>query len=293
MRYKLKTPSINQPLLTFEHMFSDQGQLILRGAFYEKYFEVHFYDPEEDGIIDFHTWDKDLEKEPIHYHNQISQDEYEPKTIFYIEFLQSYIKHCASAAIESFIDRMEITLNLNDQFFLLYSMRRKFKRFREYVETSSLICHRAKQLKWIDKIESLLISEYEKRTGFVSFTDQKLKPKDVEEIVGRLISDLDLSKDPSDLNKIVYFICSNNMTEYFGHINFGCSIWILKEIISRFQSLGFLRFTNVDILKTEFFRRNNVPLKIDVWNSSECSSEKNKLEVLPKLIAAFKIGKKV
>jgi hypothetical protein len=293
MRYKLNKPSVNQPLFTFEHMFSEHGQLTLRGAFFEKYYEIHHYDPETDGEIDFHNWKTDLEKEPIIYHVQVSEIDYDQKTIFYIQFLQAYVRNAFNEFKSLFVERLDSCNNLQDQYFVLYTLKRKLNKFKHFLETSPLIPERKTQLKWLENMELQTTKLYENRTAFVSFSDQKLKPKDVERIVGKLISDLHLSKDPTDLNKIVYFICSKNMNEDFGYVNFDCPIWMLKEIIIKFQSFGFLKFKNVDIIRTEFFRRNGVPLKIDVWNNSDCSSEKNRLEGIIKLEDSFSLTNKV
>ena len=288
MKYELKKSSISQPLGTFEQMYTDQGQLILKGFFFENNYQHQYFDPEVDNDDNYHNWKIDLEKEPIIQRHQISEDDYEEREIYYIKFLQGYIKSVFKQSIVFFELRLDSCNGLEEQYFVLYSFIRKIKKFKEYVAISALVPYRDKQLKWINNIESRLLLHYEKQTGFVSFVNQKLNPKDIKSIVGLLISDLNFSTDPGDLDKIVYFICSKNMTEYFGNINFGCSIWILKEIVANFQTFGFLNFTNVDILKTEFFRKKDVPLNIDTWNSSNCTSQKNKLEVMPKLLTAFK-----
>lgn len=291
MKYELKKANINQPLGTFEHMFTDAGQLILKGAFFNKYHEDPYYDPENDKDPLYHEWEFDLEKEYISRYWPVSDDDYEEQKFYFLNFLRDTFKYHYNILIELFKERIDSCDGLSKEYYTLYTLRRKIARFRSFVTESATMPHRALQLKWLTNIENGLISTYEKHTGFVTFIDQKLKPNQVATVVKELIKELDLSTDPADVDKIVYFICSNNMIEDFGFINYGCTTYTLKQIIIKFQSFGFLRFKDVEIVNSEFFRRNSKPISQDNFYNSTCTSNKKIMEIQKKIDEAFKTHK--
>ena len=284
MKYELKKSNINKPLGLFDHMFTDQGQLILKGAFISKYDVQQHYQP-IDVDEKYHEWEFDLENRSITEYNQISQSEYEKKERLYIDFIRGYIKKEYGRSIEFFEERLDSCNDLSKQYFVLYTLKRKIKKFKDYVEVSESIPHRKEQLQWIEKIEVGIISKYEEYTGFLS--EMRLEVKDVEKIVGKLIAELKLSEDPGDLDRIVYFICSNNMKENFGFINFGCISWTLKEIVRSFQSYGYLKFYDTEIVKTEFFRKKGKPISLESWQNSKSNNKNKKQEIVTSIKEAF------
>src|SRR5690554_3100859 len=218
MKYELKKSNINKPLGLFEHMFTKTGQLILKGDFISEYDTRQFYDP-NDEHKKYHELKFDLEKESLTWCDQNSEGEYESEEKYYINFLRDYFKREYKRSISFFEERIDICNDLKEQYFVLYTLKRKIKKFKDYVEVSKSIPHRKKQLQWIEKIENGIISKYEEHTGYLS--EIRIEVKDIRKIVAKLIAELKLSEDLGDLDKIVYFICSNNMKEYFGSINYG------------------------------------------------------------------------
>lgn len=285
MKYELKKSNINKPLGLFEHMFSDQGQLILKGDFLSEYDLEEAMFP-SDSDKKYHEMTFDLENESLPWYEIKSEGRDESVDKNYINFLRDYIKKEYKRSIELFVERIE-KCNLSDQYFVLYTLKRKIKKFKDYVEVSKSIPHRKKQLQWIEKIENGIISKYEEHTGYLS--EIRIEVKDIRKIVAKLIAELKLSEDLGDLDKIVYFICSNNMKEFFGFINYGCTIWTLKEIILSFQKCGFLQFTDTDIVNTKFFRKKGNALKLDSWQNSKSVSEEYRLDITVKIKKAFKL----
>ena len=284
MKYELKKSSIGNPLGIFEHMFTHNGQLILKGDFLSKYDTEQYYQ-NFDEHEKYHEWKFDLEKDSLTWYYQISEGDYESEEKFYINFLKDYFQREYRRSIVLFEDRLNECNDLTDLYFVLYSLRRKIKRFKDYVGDSPILPHRNKQLEWIKKIEKGLVSKYESYTGYLS--EMSLDVKKIREIVGRLIIQLDLTKDPKDLDNILYFVCSNNMNENFGFINCGCIVWTLKEIIRKFQAYGYLSFSDTDIVKTEFFRRNGNPISIETWQNSKSTNELKKREITIAIHEAF------
>ena len=284
MKYELKKSNINKPLGLFEHMFTNQGQLILKGDFLSEYDLEEAMFP-SDSDKKYHEMEFNLEKESLQWFDINSDGEYESDDKKYINFLRNYFQREYRRSIVLFEERLDSCNDLSEQYFVLYSLKRKIQKFKEFAEISPSLPHTKKQLKWIKKIEDGLISKYEKHTGYISKT--KLEVKDIRKIVGKLIAELKLSEDYGDLDNIVYFICSNNMKENFGFINFGCISWTLKEIVRTFQSYGYLKFYDTEIVKTEFFRKKGKPISLESWQNSKSNNKNKKQEIVISIKEAF------